>query len=82
MNFVEVIRKDLEEKANEQKVKLAVQLTGEAARKFQELHRTLSQQQELSAGQLASRLLALALQIHEEPRRRRKGASDQEMPSS
>jgi hypothetical protein len=71
MNFVDVIRKDLDQEANTQKIKLSVLLTGQAARKFQELHRTFNHRgQDIGASQLASRLLILALRS--EPKRRRR----------
>jgi len=70
-NFGEIIRKDLQEEANERRVKISVVLTGEAARAFQALHQTINQGQEISAGQLAARLLGLSLSDQEEPRRRR-----------
>jgi hypothetical protein len=74
MNFGQIIQKDLQNEANEQRVKLSVVLTGDPARVFQELHRALNAEQGISAGQLAARLLGLALIHHDEPRRRRSRA--------
>jgi len=76
MNFADMIRKDLQDEANEQRLKISIVLTGDPARAFQALHHSLNQEQEISCGQLAARLLGLALVNQEEPRRRRSRLAD------
>lgn len=76
MNFGQMIQKDLQKEANEVRVKLSVVLTGDPAQAFQELHRSLNSEQAISAGQLAARLLGLALVQHDEPRRRQRKSEE------